>query len=201
MKLLGSSKSPYAFKAMVMIVEKGITCDFEAAGASSAEVANANPLSKVPVLIRDDGKGLYDSSVIIDYLDGVAPRPKLIPDAFEDRIEIRRWEALGNGIMDAAVGINHAERLPAADQDAHKAKQQKKIDAGLVAMAKDLGDREFCHGNGFTLADIACGCALVCLDIRRADMNWRQTHPALARHAERMASRGSFKTAGRSDRQ
>ncbi|MDA0262126.1 MAG: glutathione S-transferase N-terminal domain-containing protein, partial [Proteobacteria bacterium] len=192
-------RSPYAFKVMVMIAEKGIACDVEAAAASSAEVAEVNPLCKVPVLIRDDGKSLYDSSVIIDYLDGVASSPKLIPDAFEDRIEVRRWEALGNGIMDAAVGISHADRLPAADQDAQKAKQQKKIDAGLAAMAKDLGDRDFCQGDSFTLADIACGCALVCIDIRRADMDWRQTHPALARHAERMASRQSFKTAGSSD--
>jgi glutathione S-transferase len=199
MKLLGSNRSPYAFKVMVMITEKGIVCDFEASATSSAEVAEANPLSKIPVLILDDGKVLYDSSVIVDYLDGLVPTPKLIPDAFEDRIEVKRWEALGDGIMDAAVAISHADRVPAAEQNAHKAKQQKKIDASLAAMEKDLGNGKFCHGDGFTLADIACGCALVCLDIRCADMDWRQTHPALARHAERMAIRESFKLAGSAD--
>ena len=199
MKLLGSSRSPYVVKVRVMIAEKGIACDLEAVAPASEDVAAANPLRKIPVLIRDDGKGLYDSSVIIDYLDGVAPSPKLIPDSFEDRIEIRRWEALGNGIMDAAVAIAHSDRLPAADQDAQKVKQQKKIDAGLATMAKDLGDRDFCHGNDFTLADIACGCATLCLDNWYADMDWRQAHPSLSRHAERMASRESFKTAGSSN--
>ncbi|MGY8991187.1 MAG: glutathione S-transferase family protein [Rhodospirillales bacterium] len=195
MKLLGASRSPYVFKVRVMITEKGIACDLEAVGPASEDVAAANPLCKIPVLIRDDGKSLYDSSVMIDYLDGIAPSPKLIPDAFEDRIEIRRWEALGNGIMDAAVAIGHSDRLPAADQGAQIVKQQKKIDAGLATMAKDLGDRDFCHGDSFTFADIACGCAAVCLDCWHRDMDWRQAHPSLARHAERMASRESFKTA------
>ena len=197
MKLLGSSRSPYAFKVMVMIAEKGLTCDFEAAATSSPEVAQANPLSKIPALIRDDGKSLYDSSVIVDYLDGLAPTPKLIPDAFEARIEVKRWEALGDGIMDAAVAISHEDRVPEAERKGPDfyAKQQKKIDAGLVAMAKDLGDREFCYGNGFTLADIACGCALGYLDSILPNLEWRKTYPGLKRLAERLAMRVSFKNA------
>jgi glutathione S-transferase len=199
MKLLGTKRSPYAHKVIVAVTEKGIPCEFEAAAPSSADVAKSNPLSKIPVLIRNDGKALYDSSVIDDYLDNLVPTPKRIPDAFEDRIEVKRWEALGDGIMDTAVAISHADRVPAAEQNAHKAKQQKKIDAGLAAMENDLGNGEFCHGGGFTLADIACGCALVCLDIRAADTDWRQTHRALARHAERMAIIESFKSAVSAD--
>jgi glutathione S-transferase len=199
MKLLGTNRSPYAFKIMVMITEKGIACELEGLAPSSAEVAEANPLSKIPALLRDDGKVLYDSSVIVDYLDGLVPNTKLIPDAFEDRIEVKRWEALCDGIMDAAVLIFYEERISEPLREAFRIKQQKKIDAGLTVMARDLGDREFCHGDSFTLADIACGSALVCLDFRRADMDWRQTHPALARHAERMASRESFKKAGSAD--
>jgi glutathione S-transferase len=108
---------------MVMITAKGIPCEFDAAAPSSTEVAEANPLSKIPVLIRHDGKMLYDSSVIVDYLDGLVPTPKLI----EDRIEVKRWEALCNGIMDGAVAISHADRVLTAEQNAHKAKQQKKL--------------------------------------------------------------------------
>ncbi len=151
------------------------------------------------MLIRDDGKVLYDPSVIVDYLDGLVPIPKLIPDAFEDKIEVKRWEALCNGIMDAAVLIFYEERIAELEREAFRAKQQKTIDAGLATMAKDIGDGEFCHGNGFTLADIACGCAPVCPDFRQADMDWRQTHPALARHAERMAIRASFKSPASAD--
>ena len=199
MKLLGSKRSPYAFKVMVMIAEKGLNCEFEAKATSSVEVAEVNPLSKIPILIRDDGKGLYDSSVIVDYLDGLALNPKLIPDVFEDRIEVKRWEALCNGIMDAAIAIFYEERVSAEGREKHRYKQQKKIDAGLATMVKDLGDGDFCHGESFTLADIACGCALVCLDFRRSDMDWRQTYPILARQAERMAKRTSFIAASSRD--
>jgi glutathione S-transferase len=199
MKLLGSKRSPFAFKVMVMIAEKGLDCAIEAAAPSSEEVAEVSPLSKVPVLIRDDGKALYDSSVIVDYLDGLTPNPKLIPKSFEDRIEVKRCEALCDGIMGAAVAIFYEDRVPESQRVAHRSKQQKKIDAGLATLAKDLGDREFCHGDNFTLADIACGSALVCLHFRLPDMDWRQAYPVLARHAERMAERESFKAANSRD--
>ena len=195
MNLLGSSRSPYALKVMVMLAEKGITCELSDASPSSPEVAAANPLSKVPILIRDDGKALYDSSVIVEYLDGIVASPKLIPDNFEERIEVKRWEALGNGVMDAAVAISHENREPEATRKGPDfyAKQQKKIDSGLATMGKDLGDQDFCYGDSFSLADISCGCALICIDIRVPGMGWRESFPALARYAERIIKRPAFK--------
>jgi glutathione S-transferase len=197
MKLLGSKRSPYFRKALATVTEKGIACDVVEVRPSSPEVTAANPLAKVPTLVRDDGRSLYDSCVIVEYLDGLVATPNLIPEAFEDRIEVKRWEALGNGILDATVMISHENRLPAAqrkDADFY-AKQQKKIDAGLQKMEDDLGGREFCHGDSFTLADIACGCALSYLDTTLPDMEWRGTYPGLARLAERLAKRPSFKDA------
>jgi len=175
-------------------MEKGIVCTLDDATPSSSKVVAANPLAKVPTLIRDDGRALYDSSIIVEYLDGLAAAPKLIPDEFEERIEVKRWEALGNGIMDAAVAISHENREPQATRKGPDfyAKQQKKIKAGLSTMEKDLSNKEFCHGDTFTLADIACGCALVCVDIRVPEMDWRKSFPALARHSARMAERDSF---------
>jgi len=161
MKLLGSSRSPYVRKVRVMFEEKGIAYVFAEVSASDPEVAQANPLAKIPALVCDNGKFLYDSCVIVEYLDGLVATPKLIPDAFEARIDVKRWEALGNGIMDAIVEISHEERTPIAQRKGPEffAKQQKKIDASLATMEKDLDDREFCHGDSLTLADIACGSA------------------------------------------
>jgi len=195
MKLLGSSRSPYAHKVRVAIAEKGIACEFVEANPVSPEVAAANPLAKIPTLVRDDGRSLYDSSVIIEFLDGLSPSPKLIPEPFEARIEVKRWEALGDGIMDAAVEISHEDRTPLEQRKGPEfyAKQQKKIDAGLAAMGKDLGNRQFCFGNSFTLADIACGCALSCVERTLPKLEWRKTYPVLARHMERLAARPSFK--------
>ena len=197
MKLLGSNRSPYFRKALAMVTEKGIACDIVEASPSSPEVTAANPLAKVPTLVRDDGRSLYDSRVIVEYLDSLVATPKLIPEAFEDRIEVKRWEALGDGVMDATVMISHENRLPVAqrkDADFY-AKHQKKIDAGLLKMEEDLGGREFCHSDSFTLADIVCGCALFYLDTTLPDMEWRKTYPELARLAERLAKRASFKDA------
>lgn len=197
MKLLGSSRSPYVQKVRIMFGEKGIAYDFNEVSASGPEVAEANPLSKIPALIRDNGKSLYDSCVIVEYLDGLLAKPKLIPEAFEARIEVKRWEALANGIMDATVEISHEERLPIAQRKGPEfnTKQQKKIDAGLATMERDLSNRDFCYGNSFTLADIACGSALAYLDHTLPKMEWRKTHPGLARLAAKLAAREAFEKA------
>jgi glutathione S-transferase len=194
MKILGSTRSPYFRKVRAAAIEKGIALDIVEVRASAPEVAAANPLAKIPTLIRDDGQPLYDSGVIVEYLDGLGAGPKLIPEAFEARIEVRRWEALASGVMDATVAIYHENQLPEGERNAELyPKQQKKIDAALAAMEKDLGDRDFCCGDGLTLADIACGCALSYLDSNLAGMDWRKDHRALARLAGRLAERESFK--------
>lgn len=193
MKLLGSNRSPYFRKVRAAAIEKGIALDIVEVRASAPEVASANPLAKIPTLIRDDGSPLYDSGVIVEYLDGLGAGPRLIPDAFEARIEVRRWEALASGVMDATVAIYHENQLPEGERKAELfAKQQKKIDAALAAMEEGLGDRDFCCGDGLTLADIACGCALGYLDSNLAGMDWRKQHPGLSRFAARLAERASF---------
>ena len=194
MKLLGSRGSPYVRKVRIAFVEKNILYEYVVARPSdpNSGVAEFNPLGKVPVLVRLDGTALYDSSVIVEYLDRLSKTGKLMPDAFADRIEVRRWEALGNGIADATILTSHDYDKRQTPQ--WHAKQQKKIAGGLAAMESDLGARQFCCGNGFTLADIACGMALGYLDHVLPDFEWRSAHPALRAHAERLGERESFKT-------
>ena len=114
MKLFGTDGSPYVRKARVAIAEKGVACEFVAASPRdpASGVSAANPLAKIPTLLLDDGSAIYDSSVIAEYVDGIGSGPKLIPDAFAERIAVRLWEVLGNGILDAAVNIMHDRRLP-----------------------------------------------------------------------------------------
>lgn len=194
MKLLGSNRSPYFRKVRAAAIEKGVALDVVEVRANAPEVASANPLAKIPTLIRDDGRPLYDSGVIVEYLDNLGNGPKLLPAAIEARIEVRRWEALASGVMDATVSIHHENQLPEGERKAEVyPKQQKKIDAALAVMEKDLGARDFCCGDGLTLADIACGCALSYLDSNLAGLDWRKGHPALSRFAARLAGRDSFK--------
>jgi glutathione S-transferase len=197
MKLLGTPGSPYARKVRVVLEEKRIPYEFVIARPSLPEsrVGDFNPLGKVPVLVCDDGKAIYDSPVIVEYLDGLVAEPKLIPQAFVDRIEVRRWEALGDGIADATVEISHDYQEPEAKRksEAWYEKQREKIRRGLATMEKDLGAREYCHGEGYSLADVAAGFALGYLDYALAEFEWRSSHPALDKLAARLASRASFR--------
>jgi glutathione S-transferase len=196
MKLFGTPGSPFVRKVRVFLAEKNIPYEYVIARASTPDspVPAFNPLAKIPTLVRDDGRALYDSPVIVEYLDACGSGPKLIPEDFESRIEVKRWEALGDGIAEATVAINHEYREPAEKQRsaAWFAKQQSKIDRGLALLEKDLGKNEWCFGGRLTLADISTGYALGYLDYALPDYEWRSTHPALALFAKRLESRPSF---------
>jgi len=153
-----------------------------------------NPLGKIPVLQRDDGQAVFDSPVIVEYVDGLKPEPRLIPAAFEDRIAVKRWEALGDGIAEATVLITHDLREPADRRQPEKwyEAQRGKIRRGLAMMERELGDGAFCYGNAFTLADIAAGYALGYLDAGIPGCNWRAASPRLARHYDKLVKRVSF---------
>lgn len=200
MKLYGSLGSPYARKVRILLAEKNIPHEFIIARGSAPDspVPALNPLGKIPTLLRDDGRALYDSPVIVEYLDSLGSGPKLIPEDFDARIEVKRWEALGDGVAEATVNINHEYREPADKQRSAEwfTKQQQKIDRSLARMERDLGSSEFCFGNRFTLADIAAGYALGYLDYALPDVEWRRKHPALAGLAARLARRASFATTG-----
>jgi glutathione S-transferase len=196
MKLFGSPGSPYARKVRIVLAEKQIPHEYIVARGSApgSPVPQFNPLGKIPTLVLDDGRGLYDSPVIVEYLDTLGSGPRLIPEAPAERIEVRRWEALGDGITEATVNINHEYREPKEKQRAPEwfERQRAKIDRGLAVMEKDLGAGQFCFGGRFSLADIAAGYALGYLDFALAEVEWRKGHPALARLAERLFARASF---------
>ena len=196
MKLFGTPGSPFARKVRIVLEEKRIPHEYivERGSAPGSRVPQFNPLGKVPTLVLDDGRALYDSPVIVEYLDALADGPRLIPDALDERIEVKRWEALGDGIAEATVAVNHEYREPKEKQRAPAwfDKQRLKIDRGLAVMEKDLGAGEFCFGGRFTLADIAAGYALGYLDFALPEVVWRNAHPGLRRLAERLAARKSF---------
>ena len=193
MKLLGVDRSPYARKVRIVLEEKNIPYDYVQARPSvpDSPVPAYNPLAKIPVLVTDAGKGIYDSPVIVEYLEGLKPEPQLVPRELEARIDVKRWEALGDGVVDATVLVSH-DRERRQDDEWHR-KQRLKIDRGLAAMEKELGKREFCHGERFSLGDIAAGYALGYLDAALPQIEWRSSHPALAKLAERLALRESFR--------
>ena len=142
MKLIASLTSPFARKVRVVLAEKKIDCPLELdmPWEAGSRVAEFNPLGKVPVLLLDDGSTLFDSRVIVEYLDSISPVARLFPQERRQLIEARRWEALADGICDAAANIVIEQRRPPALQSADWInRQHDKVIRGLAALAHDLG--------------------------------------------------------------
>jgi glutathione S-transferase len=196
MKLIGSLTSPYVRKVRVVMAEKKLDYELvlENVWAEDTQIQSHNPLGKVPCLLMDDNGSLFDSRVIVEYLDTLSPVGRLIPQSGRERASVKCWEAIADGVLDAAIAIFiETNRRPAElRSDEWIQRQYKKIYCALDSMEKSLADHPFCMGNAFSLADIAVGCALGYLDFRFADYNWRSTHPNLQRLHEKLVTRASF---------
>ena len=195
LRLIASLTSPYARKVRIALTEKKIEFALvvDSPWAPDSRAAEYNPLGKVPVLVLDDGTHLYDSRVIVEYVDATSPVSRLIPEPSRQRIAVRRWEALADGLCDAASAVVIELRRPAHQQSTEWIERQRaKVDRAVVEMASELDERAWCNGEAYSLADIATGCALGYLDFRFPEIDWRGTHPNLARFAEKLGARPSF---------
>jgi len=196
MKLATSLTSPYGRKVRVVLLEKKIPFHLQVENPWQPDsvVATLNPLGKVPVLVLEDGVSVFDSRVIVEYLDHVSPVAHLIPSEFKNRMVVRGVEALADGVTDAAVAIylekKRARELQNGDW---LLLQEKTLFRGLGALAEALGENPWFLGNSMTLADVACGCMLGYLELRFAEIDWRGAHPNLAKLADKLATRASFK--------
>lgn len=192
MKLYGSLTSPYVRKVRIALIEHGLEYAFVTEGPTDAagNVARLNPLGKVPVLVRDDGEALFDSPMIVDYLDSLMSRP-LIPSGSE-RWRAQRWHALGQGMLDATVTrLMETRRAPDRQDPAVIHRQEDKIAAALRFADDRLGTDEFLINNAFGIADIALGVALGYLDLRYT-RDWRGAYPRLTRWFSAINRRPSF---------
>jgi glutathione S-transferase len=197
MKLIGSLGSPYVRKVRIAMAEKKLDYEFvlENVWAPETVIQQSNPLGKVPCLVMEDGGAMFDSRVIVEYLDTLSPVGKLIPANGRERAEVKCWEALADGVLDAAVLIRleRTQRPEAQQSPEWIARQMSKVDAGLKAMSVGLKETPFCSGTHYTLADVAVGCALGWLSFRFPEIDWRETYPNLAKLFDKLSERQSFK--------
>lgn len=196
MKLLYTTNSPYARKVRIVAIEKHVDIEPELVDLSDPDcpVKNYNPLGKVPVLILDDGDSLYDSSVIAEFLDNRTPVAHLMPQDKTGKISVRRWEALADGICDAAVAVMLEQRKPVEQQDpAYIIKQLEKVKRGLGVLNLDLTEKKWCVNEAFGLADIAVGCMLGYLNLRFKSLNLLAECPNLEKLNAVLVKRASFK--------
>ena len=197
MKLIGSITSPYVRKVRVVLAEKKLDFSFEQENVWVPEttIQQVNPLGKIPCLVMEDGSTLYDSRVIAEYLDTISPVCKLLPPSGRDRTEVKVWEALADGVLDAAilVFLERRERPPEQQSEKWIERQLSKVHAGLREMSSKLGESNYCMGVHYTLADVAVGCALGWLAFRFPDIGWRGDYPNLARLFDKLSERASFR--------
>lgn len=195
MKLIGSPTSPYVRKVRIVFAEKKLDYQMEIENVwePDTKIQTFNPIGKVPCLLVEDDDAIYDSRVIVEYLDTLSPVSRLIPQAGRERTDVKCWEALADGLLDAAVMIIKEKQRP-AEQISHDwiERQVGKVNAALAAMSKGLGDQSFCTGINYSLADVTVGCALGYLDFRFADIDWRATYPNLAQFYAKVSARPSF---------
>ncbi|VXC40516.1 glutathione S-transferase C-terminal domain-containing protein [Massilia sp. 9I] len=197
MKLIGSVTSPFVRKVRVVMADKKLDFSFEQENVWVPEtmIQQVNPLGKIPCLVMEDGSTLYDSRVIAEYLDTISPVCKLLPPNGRDRAEVKVWEALADGVLDAAilVFIERRDRAPELQSAQWIERQLGKVHAGLREMSTRLGESAYCMGIHYTLADVAAGCALGWLAFRFPEIDWRGDYPNLARLADKLAERPSFR--------
>ncbi len=196
MKLRYSTASPFARKVLVTAIETGQDGEIEQIETMvwdpGTDIASVNPLGKVPALTTDDGLVLCDSPLICEYLDSRHDGARLIPPAGPERWRVLNLQALGDGIMDAAV-IHMAERRthpPENLSEAWMARQQGKIAAALDSLEQAAAAGRL--DEPVTLGTIAVGCALGYLDFRFAETPWRDGRPALAAWYQAFARRSAM---------
>lgn len=197
MKLIGSLTSPYVRKVRIVMAEKKLDYALllENVWAPDTMIQQSNPLGKVPCLLMEDGGAMFDSRVIVEYLDTLTPVGKLIPAHGRERAEVKSWEALADGILDAAVlvRLERTLREPAQQSEAWVNRQMDKVNAGLKAMSQGLGESPFCVGNHLSLADISVACCVGWLSFRFPEIAWREEYVNLAKLYDKLMDRTSFR--------
>ena len=197
MKLIGSLASPYVRKVRVVLAEKKLDyqIQLENVWVPETTIHQLNPLGKVPCLVMEDGYVMYDSRVIVEYLDTLTPVCKLLPPNGRERADIKNWEALADGVLDAgvAVRLERTQRPPELQSGEFIDRQLTKVARGLASMSERLADSPWCAGNHYSLADVAVGCALGWLSFRFPEIDWRTPHPNLSRLHDKLHERASFR--------
>ena len=196
MKLYASPASSFARKIRVMLIEKNVSHEVEMVNLwEPNELQKINPIGKVPALKLDDGRVLISSPLIADYVDSKYPNPRFIPADTDSRTEVRRWEALADGTMDAVGTSLYEMRFhdEAKRSQAWLDRQRSKIDAGLAALEGMLGDRTWCVGNAMSLADVAIACHLGFITLRVPHYFPQGKYPNLARLQKSMEARESLR--------
>ncbi|KAL2356834.1 glutathione S-transferase domain-containing protein [Cryomyces antarcticus] len=199
LKLISATPSPYARKVRITLAEKNIPFELqtEVPWDSTTQTPRYNPLEKLPVLIFPDGKSVYESHYILEYLEAKYPSPDytpMLPDDVDGRLFARQVEVVADGMCDALVLLFFEKQREAGKQSPEwQARQMRKVDGGMRTLAEWAGTKEYMVCDRLGLADVATGSVCGYIDVRFPEYPWRERHPDLAKYVDGLAQRQSFK--------
>ena len=203
MKLLWSSRSPFVRKVMVVAHEKGLAAGIEqvrtvvAPTKPNADVMALNPLNKLPTLVLDDGRALYDSRVIAEHLDDIGSGAKLFPASGAERLEALRRQALADGTLDfLLLWLSERARPEPRQSPDLLAALKLKFNTAFDALEREAAALAKVP---FGIGHIGFGVVAGYADFRYAKENWRDSRPQLAAFAETLLARPSFQATGHAD--
>ena len=195
MKLIIATPSPFARKARVVLREKKFTFEeiIDVPWNKDTITKDFNPLGKIPILLQEDAEPLYDSTVIVQYLENLKQSPRMFPSGAKDHIQARLIEATSDGVCDAVVLIyleqSRSENLRSS---AWIKRQEKKIYKGIEYLSDNLGNKKYFLGSDFTIAEVSTISCLEYLDLRFPKFDWRTKHPNLENYWQIHRDRKSF---------
>ncbi|KPI44230.1 putative GST-like protein [Cyphellophora attinorum] len=200
--LISATPSPYARKVRISLHEKGIpfTLQTEVPWDSTTQTPQHNPLEKLPVLIDDSGKGeptsVYESHFILEWLEAYYGPDQgykgILPKGKADELLAKQVQVVADGVADACVLMFFEKQR---DQPSKEwiARQERKVNGGLKALSRWVGDKEFIVGDELSLADIAAGTVLGYMKVRYPTQDWQEDYPNLKQYSDRLEERESFK--------
>lgn len=194
MKLFYSNNSPYARKIRILIDEKKVAVTLEKVvlANKNCTIYEYNPLAKVPTL-EVNNISIFDSPVIAEYVDHKSGPLYLIPCDFDKKILAKRWEAIADGLCDAAVIIMLEKRRSASQQNPDVfEKQMKKIRRSLECLNQEIEGKQYYLEDTFSYADIAVGCALGYVKLRHPEIDFKNEYLNLYDLYELLMQRPSF---------
>ena len=194
-KLISATPSPYARKVRIQLAEKEIPFELitEVPWNSETQTPRWNPLEKLPVLICPNGESVFESRYINEWIEMKHPEPPLVPKDIDGILAVKRFEIIVDGACDAMV-LMFWEKARDVDKQSAPwyARQQRKLDGALRELSRVIGDKQFCHADTFSMADIATGTLLRYITVRWPQNDWRVQYPNLAVYSDRLEERPSF---------
>ncbi|TVY83670.1 putative GST-like protein [Lachnellula suecica] len=178
LQLISATPSPYARKVLPW--------------DNTTKTPLHNPLEKLPVLILEDGTSVYESHYILEFIEAKFPGTPMLSQDIDEKLLAKKIEVVVDGVCDALVML-FFEKQRDSESAEWKARQMRKVDGGFKALAEWVGDKTFIIGDRFGLADVATGSVCGYVDVRFAEYPWRTRYPSLAKYADQLNQRQSFK--------